>query len=120
MFIWFFGCFIKLFIKFWYMYLVGFLFGFGFDIVIEIVLLVLVGISVVVGLFWYVILCLFVLFVVGMCLLDIIDGLFMNFVYGWVFFSFVCKIYYNIIVIGLLVVVVLLIGSVELLGLIVN
>ena len=57
------------------------------------------------------------LFTAGMCLLDTIDGSFMNFAYGWAFSNPVRKVYYNITVTGLSVVVALLIGSVELLGL---
>jgi high-affinity nickel-transport protein len=58
-----------------------------------------------------------VLFAAGMCLLDTIDGSFMNFAYGWAFSSPVRKIYYNITITGLSVAVALLIGTVELLGL---
>lgn len=80
----------------------------------------LAGTSAAAGLPWYAILCLPVLFAAGMCLLDTIDGSFMNFAYGWAFSSPVRKIYYNITVTGLSVAVALLIGSVELLGLIAN
>ena len=52
-----------------------------------------------------------------MCLLDTIDGSFMNFAYGWAFSNPVRKIYYNITITGLSVAVALLIGSIELLGL---
>jgi nickel/cobalt transporter (NiCoT) family protein len=52
-----------------------------------------------------------------MCLLDTIDGSFMNFAYGWAFSNPVRKVYYNITITGLSVVVALLIGTVELLGL---
>jgi high-affinity nickel-transport protein len=58
-----------------------------------------------------------VLFTAGMCLLDTIDGSFMNFAYGWAFSNPVRKIYYNITITGLSVAVALLIGSIELLGL---
>jgi high-affinity nickel-transport protein len=46
-------------------------------------------------------------------LLDTIDGSFMNFAYGWAFANPVRKVYYNITITGLSVVVALLIGSVE-------
>nr|WP_244603838.1 HoxN/HupN/NixA family nickel/cobalt transporter [Mycobacterium attenuatum] len=103
--------------KSWHMYPVGLLFGLGFDTATEIALLVLAGTSAAAGLPWYAILCLPVLFTAGMCLLDTIDGSFMNFAYGWAFASPVRKIYYNITVTALSVAVALLIGSVELLGL---
>jgi len=101
----------------WHMYPVGLLFGLGFDTATEVALLVLAGTSAAAGLPWYAILCLPVLFTAGMCLLDTIDGSFMNFAYGWAFSNPVRKVYYNITVTGLSVAVALLIGSVELLGL---
>jgi high-affinity nickel-transport protein len=103
--------------KSWHMYPVGLLFGLGFDTATEIALLVLAGTSAAAGLPWYAILCLPVLFTAGMCLLDTIDGSFMNFAYGWAFSNPVRKIYYNITITALSVAVALLIGSVELLGL---
>ncbi|MBW0019257.1 MAG: HoxN/HupN/NixA family nickel/cobalt transporter [Mycobacterium sp.] len=103
--------------KSWHMYPVGLLFGLGFDTATEIALLVLAGTSAAAGLPWYAILCLPVLFTAGMCLLDTIDGSFMNFAYGWAFANPVRKIYYNITITALSVAVALLIGSVELLGL---
>jgi nickel/cobalt transporter (NiCoT) family protein len=67
---------------------------------------------------WYAILCLPVLFAAGMSLLDTIDGSFMNFAYGWAFSKPVRKVYYNLTITGLSVAVALIIGTVELLGLI--
>lgn len=103
--------------KSWHMYPLGLLFGLGFDTATEIALLVLAGTSAASGLPWYAILCLPVLFTAGMCLLDTIDGSFMNFAYGWAFSNPVRKIYYNFTVTALSVAVALLIGTVELLGL---
>ena len=91
--------------------------GSGFDTATEVALLVLAGTGAAAGLPWYAILCLPVLFTAGMCLLDTIDGSFMNFAYGWAFSKPVRKIYYNITITGLSVAVALLIGSIELLGL---
>jgi nickel/cobalt transporter (NiCoT) family protein len=111
------GRFTKSITKSWHMYPVGLLFGLGFDTATEITLLVLAGTSAAAGLPWYAILCLPVLFTAGMCLLDTVDGSFMNFAYGWAFSNPVRKIYYNITITGLSVAVALLIGSIELLGL---
>ncbi len=111
------GRFTKSVTKSWHMYPVGLLFGLGFDTATEIALLVLAGTSAAAGLPWYAILCLPVLFTAGMCLLDTVDGSFMNFAYGWAFSNPVRKIYYNITITGLSVAVALLIGSIELLGL---
>ncbi|GGS90262.1 HoxN/HupN/NixA family nickel/cobalt transporter [Streptomyces violaceus] len=101
----------------WQMYPLGILFGLGFDTATEIALLVLAGSGAASGLPWYAILCLPVLFAAGMCLLDTVDGSFMNFAYGWAFSKPVRKVYYNLTITGLSVAVALLIGTVELLGL---
>ena len=99
------------------MYGVGLLFGLGFDTATEVAFLVLAGTGAASGLPWYAILTLPVLFAAGMSLLDTIDGSFMNFAYGWAFASPVRKVYYNITITGLSVTVALLIGTVELVGL---
>jgi high-affinity nickel-transport protein len=52
-----------------------------------------------------------------MSLLDTLDGSFMNFAYGWAFSQPVRKVYYNIVITGLSVAVALIIGTIELLGL---
>ncbi|WP_206739180.1 HoxN/HupN/NixA family nickel/cobalt transporter [Streptomyces sp. L2] len=101
----------------WQMYPLGLLFGLGFDTATEIALLVLAGSGAASGLPWYAILCLPVLFAAGMSLLDTIDGSFMNFAYEWAFSKPVRKVYYNLTITGLSVAVALLIGTVELLGL---
>ncbi|MGW2567346.1 HoxN/HupN/NixA family nickel/cobalt transporter [Streptomyces sp. NPDC001537] len=101
----------------WHMYPLGLLFGLGFDTATEIALLVLAGSGAASGLPWYAILCLPVLFAAGMSLLDTIDGSFMNFAYDWAFSKPVRKVYYNLTITGLSVAVALLIGTVELLGL---
>ncbi len=111
------GRFTKSITKSWHCYPVGLLFGLGFDTATEIALLVLAGTSAAAGLPWYAILVLPVLFTAGMCLLDTIDGSFMNFAYGWAFSNPVRKVYYNITITALSVAVALLIGTVELLGL---
>jgi len=111
------GRFTKSITKSWQMYPVGVLFGLGFDTATEVALLVLAGTSAAAGLPWYAILCLPVLFAAGMSLLDTIDGSFMNFAYGWAFSKPVRKVYYNITITGLSVAVALIIGSIELLGL---
>ncbi len=101
----------------WHMYPIGLLFGLGFDTATEVALLVLAGTSAAVGLPWYAILCLPILFAAGMSLLDTIDGSFMNFAYGWAFAEPVRKVYYNITITALSVAVALLIGTAELLDL---
>jgi high-affinity nickel-transport protein len=104
--------------KSWHMYPLGFLFGLGFDTATEVGLLVLAGGAAAVSLPWYAILTLPVLFAAGMSLLDTLDGCFMNFAYGWAFANPVRKIYYNMTVTALSVAVALVVGVVELLGLV--
>ena len=100
------------------MYPIGVLFGLGFDTASEVALLVLAGTAVVGGLPFYAVLSLPVLFAAGMCLLDTIDGCFMNFAYDWAFSKPIRKIYYNLTITGLSVFIALFIGTIELLGLI--
>jgi nickel/cobalt transporter (NiCoT) family protein len=100
----------------WHMYPLGCLFGLGFDTATEVGLLVLAGGAAASGLPFYAILCLPILFAAGMSLFDTIDGAFMNFAYGWAFSRPVRKLFYNVAVTGLSVAVALVIGSIELLG----
>jgi nickel/cobalt transporter (NiCoT) family protein len=100
------------------MYPIGVLFGLGFDTATEVALLVIAGSAGAAGLPWYAILCLPVLFAAGMSLMDTIDGSFMNFAYGWAFSKPVRKVFYNITITGLSVAVAVVIGTIELGGLI--
>jgi high-affinity nickel-transport protein len=100
------------------MYPIGVLFGLGFDTATEVALLVIAGSAGAAGLPWYAILTLPILFAAGMSLLDSIDGSFMNFAYGWAFSRPVRKVFYNLTITGLSVAVALVIGTIELGGLI--
>lgn len=99
------------------MYLVGLLFGLGFDTATEVSLLVLAGGAAAVSLPWYAILTLPVLFTAGMSLLDSLDGWLAQAAYGWAFSTPVRKVYYNITITGLSVVVALVIGGQEIISL---
>lgn len=99
------------------MYAVGLLFGLGFDTATEIGLLVLATSGAVSGLPWYAILCLPILFAAGMSLFDTLQGSFMTAAYGWALAQPVRRIYYNLIITGLSVAVALIIGTVEIAGL---
>ena len=101
----------------WKMYPLGILFGLGFDTATEIGLLVLSGSAVASGLPFWAMLSLPLLFAGGMSLLDTLDGCFMNFAYHWAFSNPVRKIYYNLIITGLSVGVAVVIGTIELGGL---
>jgi high-affinity nickel-transport protein len=111
------GRFTRAITKSWHMYPVGLLFGLGFDTASEVALLFLAAGAAGAGLPFYAILCLPILFAAGMSLLDTIDGSFMNFAYGWSFSKPVRKLYYNITITGLSVMIALVIGTVELAGL---
>jgi high-affinity nickel-transport protein len=101
----------------WHMFPTGFLFGLGFDTVSEIGLLVIAGGAVAANLPWWAVLTLPILFAAGMSLLDTLDGAFMNVAYGWAFARPVRKIYYNITVTALSVAVALIVGGLEIVGL---
>jgi nickel/cobalt transporter (NiCoT) family protein len=102
--------------KAWHIYPVGVLFGLGFDTATEVGLLVLAGGAAAFDLPFYAILVLPILFAAGMCLLDTIDGVFMNFAYDWAFAKPVRKVFYNITITALSVAVALVIGTIELVG----
>jgi len=98
----------------WHMYPVGLLFGLGFDTATEVALLATAGAAAAGGLPVGAILCLPILFAAGMSLLDTIDGAFMNFAYGWALAEPIRKIFYNLTVTALSVIVALAIGAIEL------
>lgn len=100
----------------WHIYPVGVLFGLGFDTATEVGLLVLAGGAAAYALPFYSILVLPVLFAAAMSLMDTIDGVFMNAAYGWAFAKPVRKVFYNITITSISVAVALVIGTVELVG----
>ncbi|WP_082168621.1 HoxN/HupN/NixA family nickel/cobalt transporter [Mycolicibacterium chlorophenolicum] len=100
----------------WHIYPIGVLFGLGFDTATEVGLLVLAGGAAAFNLPFYAILVLPVLFAAGMCLMDTSDGVFMNYAYGWAFAKPVRKIFYNMTITTLSVAVALIIGTIELVG----
>src|SRR5262249_35803923 len=99
------------------MYPIGVLFGLGFDTATEVALLVLAGGAAGAGLPWYAILCLPLLFAAGMSLLDTIDGSFINFAHGWGVSQPGRKVFSNPAGTGLSGLVALVIGTIELGGL---
>jgi high-affinity nickel-transport protein len=102
--------------KAWHIYPVGVLFGLGFDTATEVGLLVLAGGAAAFNLPFYSILVLPILFAAGMCLMDTVDGVFMNAAYGWAFAKPVRKVFYNITITSISVAVALIIGTIELIG----
>lgn len=104
----------------WQIYPVGVLFGLGFDTATEVGLLVLAGGAAAFSLPFYAILILPILFAGGMCLMDTVDGIFMNFAYGWAFAKPVRKVFYNITITAISVAVALIIGTIELISVLVT
>jgi high-affinity nickel-transport protein len=104
----------------WHIYPVGILFGLGFDTATEVGLLVLAAGAAAFSLPWYAILVLPILFAAGMSMFDTADGCFMNFAYGWAFAKPVRKIFYNLTITALSVAVALIIGTIELVSILVD
>ena len=101
----------------WHMYPLGFLFGLGFDTATEIALLGASAAAAAHGLPVCAILVFPALFTAGMSLIDTIDGMVMLGAYGWAFANPTRKLYYNLAVTGVSVVVAVVIGGIEALGL---
>lgn len=102
----------------WHLYPVGLLMGLGFDTATQVALLVLAAGTAALTLPWYAILVLPVLFAAGMSLFDALDSILMSRAYGWAFLQPVRKVYYNLTVTVLSVVIALVIGVIVLAGLI--
>jgi high-affinity nickel-transport protein len=102
----------------WHLFFVGFAFGIGFDTTTEVLLLAATAAAATGGLPWYAVLALPLLFAGGLTLVDSLDGLLMNFAYGWAFARPVRKVYYNITITALSVAVAFGVGGIEIIGLV--
>jgi high-affinity nickel-transport protein len=102
----------------WQMYPVGFLFGLGFDTATEVGLLGISAAEATNGLPIWSILVFPTLFAAGMALVDSTDSVLMLGAYGWAFVRPIRKLYYNMTITFVSVLVALLIGGIEVLGLI--
>ena len=112
----FFGRFMRSIKHTWQMFFVGLVFGIGFDTATEVVLLSATAAAATEGLPWYAVLTMPLLFAGGMMFFDSIDGLFMNFAYGWAFARPVRKVYYNLVITGLSIAAAFIIGTIEIIG----
>jgi nickel/cobalt transporter (NiCoT) family protein len=101
----------------WHMYPLGFLFGLGFDTATEVGLLGISATQASQGLPIWSILVFPALFTAGMSLVDTIDSILMLGAYGWAFVKPLRKLYYNLVITFVSVVVAVLIGGIEALGL---
>ena len=104
--------------KSWHMYPLGILFGLGFDTATEIALLGISASQSADGMSMWSILVFPALFTAGMSLVDATDSVLMVRAYGWAFVKPIRKLYYNMIITLVSVIVALVIGGVEALGLI--
>jgi high-affinity nickel-transport protein len=99
----------------WQMYPLGVLFGLGFDTASEVGLLAMTAGASAGNLPVPAVLCLPVLFAAGMTIMDTTDGVLMSKAYNWALLNPLRKIFYNITTTGLSVAVALLVGTIELL-----
>jgi high-affinity nickel-transport protein len=102
----------------WQMYPLGVLFGLGFDTATEIALLGLSAAQGSQGLPLASVLVFPALFTAGMSLVDTADAVLMVRAYGWAFVKPIRKLYYNITITLISIIVALVIGGIEVLGLI--
>jgi high-affinity nickel-transport protein len=102
----------------WQMFPVGFLFGLGFDTATEISLFAVAASQASGGASFATVMIFPALFTAGMTLVDTTDSVFMVGAYGWAFLNPVRKIWYNLTITAMSVVVALVIGGIEALGLV--
>jgi nickel/cobalt transporter (NiCoT) family protein len=100
----------------WKMYPIGVLFGLGFDTASEIALLGIAAVEAGKGLPVFDIMLFPFLFTAGMSLLDTTDGILMLGAYGWAFAKPVRKLYYNMVITLISVLVALVVGGIEAAG----
>jgi nickel/cobalt transporter (NiCoT) family protein len=99
------------------MYPLGFLFGLGFDTATEIGVLGISAVEAAHALPLWSIMVFPALFTAGMSLVDTTDGVLMIRVYGWAFIKPIRKLYYNMTITAVSVIVAVLIGTIKILGL---
>src|SRR5262249_32948676 len=101
----------------WQMFAIGLLFGLGFDTATEISLFTVAAGQASGGLNFSTVMIFPALFTAGMTLVDTTDSVLMTGAYGWAFLNPMRKIWYNLTITAISVVVALLIGGIEVLGL---
>ena len=101
----------------WQMLPVGFLFGLGFDTATEIALFTVAASQASGGMTMATVMIFPALFAAGMMLVDTTDSVLMVGAYGWAFLNPLRKIWYNLTITAISVVVALGIGGIEALGL---
>jgi nickel/cobalt transporter (NiCoT) family protein len=104
--------------KSWHMYPLGVLFGLGFDTASEVALLGLAATSGANHIPIQFILILPALFAAGMSLVDATDGILMLGAYGWAYLKPIRKLYYNLNITLVSVLIAFVIGGLEVLGIV--
>ena len=104
--------------KSWHMLAIGFLFGLGFDTATEVALFGISSAQAANGMSFSSIMVFPALFTAGMSLVDTTDGVLMLGAYGWAFMKPIRKLYYNMTITAVSVIVAVLIGGLETLNLI--
>lgn len=104
--------------KSWHMLAIGFLLGLGFDTATEVALFGISSAQAANGVSFSAIMVFPALFTAGMSLVDTTDGVLMLGAYGWAFKKPIRKLYYNMTITAVSVVVAVLIGGLETLNLI--
>ncbi|MEH2447328.1 MAG: HoxN/HupN/NixA family nickel/cobalt transporter [Nostoc sp.] len=102
----------------WKMFPLGFLFGLGFDTATEVALLGISANQAAKGLPIWSILLFPALFTAGMSLIDTTDGILMLGAYGWAYVKPIRKLYYNMTITLVSVLVAVVIGGIEALNII--
>jgi high-affinity nickel-transport protein len=102
----------------WHLFPIGFLFGLGFDTATEVALFGISAAQASKGLSLGTILVFPALFTAGMSLIDTTDSILMLGAYGWAFMKPIRKLFYNLTITFVSVVVAIVIGGIETLGLI--
>jgi nickel/cobalt transporter (NiCoT) family protein len=100
----------------WQIYPVGVLFGLGFDTATEVALIATVLVVAQTSFPLWMVLVLPFMFTCGMIAIDTADGIGMRFAYGWAFLKPIRKIYYNLTMTVISVLVAFVIGTIEILG----
>jgi len=102
----------------WQMFPIGFLFGLGFDTATEITLFTVAAGQASGGMSFATVMIFPAMFTAGMTLIDTTDSVLMVGAYGWAFLNPIRKIWYNLTITAISVLVASLIGGIEALGLI--
>ncbi|HUO55020.1 MAG TPA: HoxN/HupN/NixA family nickel/cobalt transporter, partial [Rhodoblastus sp.] len=102
----------------WHLFFVGLLFGLGFDTATEVALFGISATQAAGGASFAALLVFPALFTAGMSLVDTADGVLMLGAYGWAYMKPVRKIYYNLTITAVSVIVALAVGGIETLGMI--